>query len=153
MVTPNGEGVASHAGTLLVAELADRLGFTAAASAAMSPVSKRARRHDPGLVLTQLAVMLVDGRDCLSDLKALRHQPDLFGEVASHPTAWRVVSSGFAANAVERARREARARAWAAGAAPESVTLDVDSTLVTAHSEKEDAAPTYKGGFGFHRVS
>jgi hypothetical protein len=28
--------------------------------------------------------------------------------------------------------------------------IDVDATLVTAHSEKEQAAPTFKRGFGFH---
>jgi len=150
MVTPDGDGVVSHVGSMLVAELADRLGFTKTASGVMTEATKRSRRHDPGVVLTQLAVMLVDGGDCLSDLQTLRNQPELFGEVASHPTAWRVVSSGWATEAIEAARREARRAAWAAGAAPETVTLDFDATLVTSHSEKEDAAPTYKGGFGFH---
>ena len=28
--------------------------------------------------------------------------------------------------------------------------IDLDATLVGAHSVKEKAAPTYKGGFGFH---
>ena len=70
--------------------------------------------------------------------------------MASHPTAWRVVSSGWATEAVETARREARQAAWDSGMAPESVTLDFDATLVTSHSEKEDAAPNYKNGFGFH---
>jgi hypothetical protein len=28
--------------------------------------------------------------------------------------------------------------------------VDVDATLVTAHSEKQGAAPTFKRGFGFH---
>jgi hypothetical protein len=150
VVTPDGDGVVSHVGSLLVAELADRLGFTRAASVAMQGGTKRSRRHDPGVVLTQLAVTLVDGGDCLSDLAILRNQPQLFGEVASHPTAWRVISSGWARRATETARREAREAAWKAGAAPESVTLDFDATLVTAHSEKEDAAPNYKHGFGFH---
>ena len=150
MVTPDGDGVVGHAGSLLMAELADRLGFTSAASAVMTEATKRSRRHDPGVVLTQLAVMLVDGGDCLSDLQTLRNQPELFGEVASHPTAWRAVSSGWATEAIEAARRTARALAWAAGARPESITLDFDATLVSAHSEKEDAAPNYKHGFGFH---
>ena len=30
------------------------------------------------------------------------------------------------------------------------LVTDVDATLVTAHSEKEQAAPTFKRGFGFH---
>ena len=29
------------------------------------------------------------------------------------------------------------------------LTLDIDATLVTAHSEKESSAGTYKGGYGF----
>jgi hypothetical protein len=143
VVTSDGVGVVSHVGSMLVAELADRLGFTMAASEVMAEGSKRSRRHDPGVVLTQMAVMLVDGGDCLSDLQSLRNQPELFGEVASHPTAWRAVSSGWAAEAVEAARREARRVAWSSGVAPESLTLDFDATLVTAHSEKQDAAATY----------
>jgi hypothetical protein len=152
VVTPDGDGVVSHAGSLLVAELADRLGFTKAASCAMAHLKKRSRRHDPGVILTQLAVMLVDGGDCLSDLGVLRTQQDLFGNVASHSTAWRTIASGWAKSAIEQARRSARDTAWAAGAAPSSITLDVDSTLVTAHSDKEDASPNYKRGYGFHPI-
>ena len=150
VVTPDGEGVVSHAGSLLVAELADRLGFTKAASHAIQGGNMRSRRHDPGGVLAQLVVTLLDGGDGLSDLAILRNQPQLFGEVASHPTAWRVISSGWARPAIETAPREAREAACEAGAAPKSVALDFDSTLVTAHSEKEDAAPNYEHGFGFH---
>ena len=31
-----------------------------------------------------------------------------------------------------------------------TVVLDVDATIVIAHSEKEQAAPTFKRTFGFH---
>lgn len=82
VVTSDGDGVVSHVGVVLVAEVADRLGFTAVTSARMVDSTRRSRRHDPGVVLTQLAVMLVDGGDCLSDLKTLRNQPELFGNVA-----------------------------------------------------------------------
>jgi hypothetical protein len=51
---------------------------------------------------------------------------------------------------IDIARASARERVWAAGGAPETVTLDFDATLVDAHSDKQDAAPTYKRGFGFH---
>ena len=30
--------------------------------------------------------------------------------------------------------------------------VDLDATPVTAHSEKEQAAPTFKRGYGFHPV-
>jgi hypothetical protein len=82
----------------------------------------------------------------------LRDQPDLFGRVASGPTAWRVIDSVDAAvlDALRAGRAKARAAAWNAGGAPERITLDFDATLVTAHSEKESAAATYKMGYGFH---
>ena len=92
-VTTGGTGVASRAGSLLLAELADRSGLTAGMSVAMAGTRRRRSRHDPGVVLTQLAVMLADGGDCLADLGVLRDQPALFGDVASDPTAWRVLAS------------------------------------------------------------
>jgi hypothetical protein len=107
-------------------------------------------------VLRDLAVMLADGGDCLSDLAALRDQPELFGPVASTPTAWRVVErlaqdpDGLAG--LRAARAHARGRAWAAGAHPdvEVMVVDADATLVLAHSDaKQGAAGTYKGTFGF----
>ena len=149
-VTLGGKGVTSRAGLVVVAELADRLGLTKAMSAAMSPIVMRRRRRDPGVALAHVALLLADGGDCLSDLAVLRDEPDLFGTVASDSTALRALESGWAAEAIIDARRVAREAAWAAGAAPGTVTLDIDATLLAAHSDKEDAAPTYKGGFGFH---
>jgi hypothetical protein len=99
-----------------------------------------------------LVLALADGSDCLSDLRALRDQPTLFGEIASDATAWRAI----AALDERRLRRVRAARACARKhvgeqtGAPERVILDIDGTLVTAHSDKEGAAGTYKGGFGFH---
>jgi hypothetical protein len=118
----------------------------------MAHTRQRRSAHDPGVVLAQLAVMLADGGDCVSDLATLRDQPELFGAVASTPTAWRVIDSVHAEGlrCIAAARAAARAGAWAAGARPPTITLDFDATLVTAHSEKEEAAPTYKRGFGFH---
>ena len=80
-------------------------------------------------------------------------QLDLFGHVASIATAWRVIdalSTDFDLAPVRRARARARAHAWAQGARPTTITLDFDATLVTAHSDKQGAAGTYKGGYGFH---
>ena len=70
-VTGDGKGMASHAGSLLLAELADRVGLTAELSTAMAHTRRRRSAHDPGVVLAQLAVMLADGGDCLSDLAAI----------------------------------------------------------------------------------
>jgi hypothetical protein len=52
--------------------------------------------------------------------------------------------------AIRAARASARTRAWKQGARPERITLDIDATLVTSHSDKQGAAGTYKGGYGFH---
>jgi hypothetical protein len=153
-VATDGTGVVGHAGVALLRELADRLGLTRALG---WRVPGRRRRHPAAAVLRDLAVMLADGGDCLSDLAALRDQPELFGPVASTPTAWRVVErlaqdpDGLAR--LRAARAHARARAWAAGAHPdlELLIIDADATLVLAHSDaKEGAAGTYKRSFGFH---
>ena len=151
-VVADATGVVSHAGSVLLAELADRLELTAGLSAAMAPTRERPSAHDPGRVLRDLAVMLADGGDCLADLGALRDQVDLHGAVASDPTAWRVIDSidDERLGAIRAARASARARAWGLGARPEAIVLDIDATLLTSHSEKEGAAPTYKRGFGFH---
>ena len=151
-VSADGEGVVSHAGSLLPHELADRTGLTLALSLGLADVFPQQRRHDPGAVLRDLAVSLVDGGDCVSDLGVLREQPDLFGTVASLPTAWRMIErlGRHGLEPLRHARAAARARAWAWGAAPQRIVLDMDATLLTAHSEKEGAAPTYKRGFGFH---
>jgi hypothetical protein len=144
--------VASHAGSVLLTQLADMLGLSAGLSEAMASTRRRPSAHDPGRVICDLAVMLADGGDCLADLGALRDQVDVFGSVASDSTAFRVIDSIDAARlvAIRAARAGARERAWALGAQPTEVVVDIDATLVTSHSEKEGAAPTYKRGFGFH---
>ena len=157
-VTADGKGVVSHAGSRLLAEMADASGLTDALSEAMAPMCKRARRHDPGRVLVDLAVTLGDGGDALSDLVTLRNQPGVFGAVASVPTAFRVVDSvdePLLAR-IRAARASARAAVWAAGLNPVTehgyVILDFDATLLDAHSDKQQAAPTYKRGYGFFPI-
>jgi hypothetical protein len=139
---------------LLLAELADRVGLTAGLSAAMTHTRRRRSAHDPGVVLTQLAVMLADGGDCLADIAGLRQQPELFGTVGSDPTVWRVLDSvhSLGLRQIAAARAAARARAWAAGAAPDEIVIDIDGTLLDAHSDKQDATATHKRGFGFYPI-
>jgi hypothetical protein len=151
-VSADGQGLISHAGAALLSELADRLGLTEALSEALAPTRERRSAHDPGRVLRDLAVAVADGGDCVADLEALHGQRRLFGEVASETTAHRVLKS-IDEEVLERlrcARAEALARAWEAGSRPERITLDIDATILEAHSEKEEAAGTYKRSFGFH---
>lgn len=151
-VRADGEGLASHAGAYLLVELADRLELTAALSKAMAPARERRSAHDPGVVLRDLAVAIADGGDRVSDLGVLRGQEALFEAVASETTAHRVLKSidAEALEALRAARAKALAKAWDAGARPEELILDIDASLLVAHSEKEGAAGNYKGGFGFH---
>jgi hypothetical protein len=120
--------------------------------------------HDPGKIVADLAAALALGGDCLADIAVLREQPDLAGPVASDPVVSRLVRS-LAADlpralaAIRGARAAARERAWAlAGdAAPGGggglVTVDLDATIVIAHSEKEQAAATWKKTFGHHPMT
>ena len=153
-VSADGAGLVSHAGTALIARVADKLGLTGALSLRLAGVKQRRRGHDPGRVIRDLAVMLADGGECVSDLGAVREQDPLFGPVASDSTAFRMVdriaSEPGLLDAVRAAHARARARFWELDGAPERLTLDVDATLITAHSEKEKAAGNYKGGYGFH---
>jgi Transposase DDE domain group 1 len=152
-VTADGKGLASHAGSALLVAVADKVGLTDALSEALASTRERRSAHDPGEVVRDLCVMLADGGDCLADLGALRDQEDLFGRVASNATAFRVVDSLCGEGMLERlreARARARERAWELGARPDRVVLDLDATLITAHSDKQEAAGNFKGGFGFH---
>jgi hypothetical protein len=152
-VVADGDGLTSRAGTALLSGLADTLGLTSALTKALR-VHSREVRHEPGRIVRDLAVMLADGGDALTDLGVLRDQEVLFGEVASDATAYRCLErlDEAALAGIRTARGAARAHAWesAKAAVPRRLILDIDATLVTAHSEKEGAAGTYKGGFGFH---
>jgi len=155
-VTADGEGLVGHAGAALLVGLADRLGLPGELDRWAGQDQPGRARHPAGKVVADLAVTLADGGDCLSDLAALRDQPELFGPVASTPTAWRVVERlartgerGLAG--LRLARAQARRRAWQAGAWVDGLlVIDLDATLITAHSDKQGAAGTYKHTFGFH---
>src|SRR4051794_4539232 len=153
-VRPDGQGLVSHAGAALVAACAERLGLTKALDRALAGLFERAPTHTPGRVIRDLAVMLADGGDALCDLAAVRDQEVLFGAVASDSTAYRLIEriagDAGALDAIRAARAEARARAWRRGARPRRVEIDLDATLLTAHSDKQGAAGNHKGGYGFH---
>lgn len=144
----------NHAGARLLADMADATGLTGGLSVAMAPTKSRRRGWDRGDVLVDMAVCLADGGKSFSDLAVLADQPELFGPVASVPTAWRTLEAvdAAAAQRIAAARADARAAVWAAGADPGFYVIDLDGTLIGSHSEKEGAAPNYKKGFGFHPI-
>jgi len=153
-VRADGEGLVSHAGAGLIAETADRLGLTSALDRALGELFERTPTHSPGRVIRDLAVMLADGGEALCDLATVRDQEALFGPVASDSTAYRlterIAADPDALEAIRGARAEARSRAWRRGARPRLLEIDLDATLLVAHSDKEGAAGNFKGGFGFH---
>ena len=153
-VTSDGEGLVSHAGSALLAQISDKSGLTQALSVRLADLKQRRSGHDPGRVVRDLAVMLADGGDCLADLGAVREQDALFGAVASDSTAFRVIdaiaSTPGLLDGVADAHARAREHVWTQTGPPQRVTIEVDATLVGSHSEKEGAAGNYKGGYGFH---
>jgi hypothetical protein len=138
-VAADGEGLVSHVGAGLLAEVADRVGLTRELSRGLAGVRERRGRHDPGRVIRDLAVMLADGGDCLSDLRAVRDQQPLFGPVASDATAFRLIDriaeDPELLGGLRGARARTRRMAWALGARPERIVIDIDATLIASHRE------------------
>lgn len=167
VVSADGEGVVSHAGLAVLRLLADRSGLTAGLSRAL--VTDRLLLHDRGRVLTDVACAIADGARAISDVRVLTDQQELFGPVASVPTAWRTLAEVAAGGRrtgerISKAVNTARRWAWAQiearhGAIPPvriaDRTLDgvigvrLDATVTPAHSDKEGAEPNFKG-FGHH---
>ncbi|MFC8593871.1 IS1380 family transposase [Streptomyces atroolivaceus] len=155
-----GRAVVSQAGGVLLVETVRKAGLDAAISAALAPWCKPRAVHDPGKVLLDVALAVAVGGDCMADVGMLRAEPAVFGPVASAPTVSRLIdtlaaSGERALGAIRAARAEARARVWklAGAGAPDAggtVTVDLDGVLVLAHSDKEDAAPTWKRTYGHH---
>ncbi|WP_406242808.1 IS1380 family transposase [Streptomyces anulatus] len=155
-----GRAVVSQAGSVLLVETVRKAGLDTAISAALAPWRKVRAVHDPGKVLLDVALAVASGGDCLADVGLLRAEPAVFGPVASDPTVSRLVDTLAASGekalaAIRAARAEARARVWklAGAGAPDAggtVTVDLDGVLVLAHSDKEDAAPTWKRTYGHH---
>lgn len=154
-------GAVAQAGGVLLTQAAEITGLTASLKAELSPWRKPLAAHDPGKVASDLALSLALGGDCLADLSVLRAEPDVYGAVASEATVSRMLSTlagdaDAAVRAVNRARASARQRAWAlagtkapghGATAADPLVVDLDATIVIAHSEKEQAAGTYKKSF------
>ena len=155
-VSATGTGLVSRSGVALLRELTEVTGLVEGWSEQLLDTYKAFPTvHAPGRVLADLTVTIADGGDALSHLATLRDQDKLFEVVASAPTAWRVIDRVDAEHLarLRTVRAQARERAWAAGAGPdltEGLTIDLDATILISHSEKENAASTWKKTFGFH---
>jgi len=164
IVSADGTGVVSQAGAVLLVQALRVTGLDRGLREALGRWRAPRAVHDPGTIIAGLAMAVALGGDCLADIAVLRAQPELSGPVASDPVVSRLVTAlaedaPRAVKAIQAARAAARERAWAlAGqAAPGTdgglVTVDLDATLVTAFSQKEQAAPTWKKTFGFHPLT
>jgi hypothetical protein len=163
-VSADGMGLVSQSGVLLLAETARVTGLGGGLAEGLARWRGLRAVHDPGKILTGLAMTLGLGGDCLADVAVLRAQPELAGPVASDPVVSRLISALAAdaprsLKAIRKARAAARERAWslagerAPGADGNLFPVDLDATIVVAHSEKENAAPTWKKTFGFHPLA
>jgi hypothetical protein len=165
-VTANGKGLVGHAGAVLLRKCADRTGLTAALSSVL-PAGQGPGWWDRGQVLVNLAVTIVLGGTGMSDIALLAHQASVFGDPPSDST----VGRGLAAlddrllRRVATVRARVRAHVWhlltlrpggfpwlsvAGKLLTGWIVIDIDATLITAHSAKTGAAVTFKKGFGFH---
>jgi hypothetical protein len=163
-VSADGSGIISQAGSVLLIRTLQVTGLDRQLSAGLQRWRAPRAVHDPGKIIADLAAAVALGGDCLADIAMLRAEPGLSGPVASDPVVSRLIAqlaadAPRALKAIRGARAAARERAWAlAGdAAPGAdgglVTVDIDATVVTAHSEKIQAAPTWKKTFGFHPLT
>jgi hypothetical protein len=163
-VSADGKGIVSQAGALLLAETLRVTGLGEGLSAGLARWRAPRAVHDPGKIIADLVMTLALGGDCLADIAVLRSQPELAGRVASDPVVSRLITTlaadtPRALQAIRKARAAARERAWvlagerAPGADGALIPVDIDATIVIAHSDKEKAAPTWKKTYGHHPLA
>jgi hypothetical protein len=166
-VTAEGTGLVGHTGAILLRKASDQTGLTAQLSAALAKKGT-SPLLDRGIVLASLAAAIALGATSMSDIALLAHLAPVLGDAPSGPTVRRTLDlAGLPAmlDKIARARAKARARAWKLIEATPAgfpwlaiagktlagwLVIDMDATLVTASSDKEGAAPTWKKGYGFH---
>ncbi|WP_411088726.1 hypothetical protein [Streptomyces sp. 061-3] len=108
-VSADGAGALGRTGPRLVVAVAEAIGLTSAYSTVLRPLRPRGTGHAPGRKATDLAVILADGEETITDLAVLRDQGKVFGPVASTPTAWRLLT--YVDERVLHRLRSARAQA------------------------------------------
>ena len=165
-VTGSGKRLVGHAGAMLLRKLADRAGLTAA----LGPALGRPGRFplvDRGVALVSMAVAIALGATSMNDIAVLAHQEPVLGAAPSDTTVRRTLelADERTLGKIAKARARVRARVWSLIEATPAgfpwlaiagkllagwLVIDLDGTLITARSDKEGAAPTFKKGYGFH---
>src|SRR5216683_1271528 len=165
-VAADGEGLIGHAGAVLLRKLADQCGLTSALGAALGRAGKFPL-IDRGIALVSMAVAIALGARSMNDITLLAHQEPVFGAAPSDTTVRRTLelADPRTLDKIARARAAIRAHVWSLICATPAgfpwlavagellagwLVIDLDATLITAHSDKEGAAPTFKMGYGFH---
>jgi hypothetical protein len=165
-VAVGGKGLIGHAGAVLLRRCADRTGLTGALNKVL-PKGKGPGWWDRGTVLACLATAIVLGATSMSDIGLLAHQALVFADPPSEATVRRTLAGldETALSRIAKARAKVRVRVWELLARrPQGfpwltvagklltgwMVIDLDATLITAHSDKQGAAATFKKGWGFH---
>lgn len=167
-VNADGTGLVGHAGGILLRQLADRCGLTAALNAALTQ-SGTFPQLSRGMVLVSTAIAIAMGATAMADIAVLGQLAPVLGAAPSGSTVRRVLdlSSDPVLVKVAQARARIRRHVWkqveSAGGFPwlavagktlaGLLVIDMDGTLVTAHSDKAGAAPTWKKSYGFHPLA
>lgn len=156
----------SYARPRLLADVADRTTLTGELSQVLDVLRPSRAWHDPGRVLVDLAVAVADGATTISEIDVLGDQAELFGRVASDSTCRRLLDrlDDMILAQVAAARARVREVVWdqhaelhgrafplarVAGRDLDVLVIDLDASIVVCHSEKEQAAPTFKRTFGY----
>jgi hypothetical protein len=165
-VSADADGLVGHAGAVLLRKLADRCGLTSALGAALGRAGKFPL-IDRGMALVSVAVVIALGARSMSDIAVLAHQEPVFGAAPSDTTVRRTLelADPRTLDKIARARARVRAHVWSLICATPAgfpwlavagkllagwLVIDLDATLITARSDKEGAASTFKMGYGFH---
>jgi len=165
-VTGEGESLAGHAGAVLLRKLADQAGLTAALGAALARAGKFPL-IDRGVALVSMAVAIALGARSMNDIALLAHHEPVFGAPPSDTTVRRTLelADPRTLDKIARVRAAVRGHVWSLICATPAgfpwlavagkvlagwLVIDLDATLITACSDKEGAAPTFKMGYGFH---
>jgi hypothetical protein len=165
-VTAEADGLIGHAGAVLLRKLADQAGLTAALRSALARAGKFPL-VDRGITLVSMAVAIALGATSMNDITLLAQHAPVLGAEPSDTTVRRTLELADPAtlDKIARVRARVRAHVWqlicatpagfpwlaVAGKLLEGwLVIDLDATLITARSDKEGAAPTFKKGYGFH---